>query len=138
MNFEKKMKQRFYIAISYIVLGLILTLAVLISKTENYFLPAFGIALLIMGVMRLIQHRRITKDETTMRQRELTETDERNIMMAERARSWAFSLSMMIAGIAVIILSVLGYHDLVQPLAWFVCLMTLLYWLCWMVIRRKY
>lgn len=138
MDFEKKMKQRLYVAIFYIVLGLILTMAALISKTENHFIAAFGIALLIMGIMRLIQHRRITKDEKTMRQRELTETDERNIMMAERARSWAFSFSIMIAGIAVIVLSVLGYHDLVQPLAWFVCLMTLLYWICWCIIRKKY
>ena len=138
MDFEKKIKQRLYIAISYIVLGSILIAAAVIRKTENYFIGTFGFALLAMGIMRLIQHRKITKDENTMRQRKLAETDERNIMMAERARSWAFSLSILIAGIGVIILSLLGLHELVQPLAWFVCLMTLLYWLCWMVIRRKY
>lgn len=138
MDFKKRMKQRLYVAILYIALGLILIATAIISKSDNYFLSSFGLTLLILGIMRFVQHHKITKDEKAMRQRELTETDERNIMMAERARSWAFSFSVMIAGIAVIVLSLLGYHDLVQPLAWFVCLMTLLYWICWSIIRKKY
>lgn len=138
MDFKTKMKQRLYVAVSYFILGLILTVTAALSESDNYFIPSFGIALLIMGIARVISYRRTTKDEKVMRQRELTETDERNIMIAERARSWAFSFSVMIAGIAVIVLSLLGYHDLVQPLAWFVCLMTVLYWICWNIIRKKY
>ena len=138
MDFEKRIKMRLLVAVSYMILGLVLIITAVISKTENNFIPAFGIALLVMGIIRLIQHRKITRDENTKRKRELAETDERNVMMVERARSWAFSLSIVIAGIGVIILSLLGFQELVQPLAWFVCLMTLLYWLCWLVIRRKY
>jgi len=59
-------------------------------------------------------------------------------MIAERARSWSFSFSVMIAGIVVIVLSLLGNHDLAQPFAWFVCLMSLLYWICWHIIQKKY
>lgn len=138
MDFKKRMKQRLYVAISYIVLGMIFLMVAIFSKTDNYFIQAFSIALLLMGISRIFSYRRIMLNEKVLRQRELAETDERNKMMAERARSWAFSFSIMIAGIAVIVLSLLGYHDLALPLSWFVCLMTLLYWICWNIIRKKY
>ena len=74
----------------------------------------------------------------SMRRQELTESDERIRMMAERARSWAFSLTVTIAGIAVIVLSLLGKHDAALPFSWFVGAMVALYWICWLIIRRKY
>ena len=138
MEFKKKLKQRFYIAVSYTVLGLLLLLTAFLSGSDNYFLTAFGSALVVMGIVRIFRHRNITKDDRSLRQQELVETDERNRMMAERARSWAFSLSMVGAGLAVILLSFLGYHEEALPFAWFVCIMTVLYWICWVIIRKKY
>lgn len=138
MDFKKKLKQRFYIALFYITLGLILVIAAYLGEFENYFVSSFGIALLVMGVIRTIRHCNITKDAQSIRQQELAETDERNLMISERAKSWAFSFSILLAGLSVIVLSLLGYHDLAQPFAWFVCLMTLLYWICYHIVKRKY
>ena len=70
------MKQRLYIAISYIVFGTALALLALITKSENQFLSAFGIALAVMGVLRIFQYRKITRSTDAMRKRELAETDE--------------------------------------------------------------
>lgn len=138
MDFKKKLKQRFYIALFYITLGLILVIAAYLGEFENYFVSSFGIALLVMGVIRTIRHCNITRDAQSIRQQELAETDERNLMISERAKSWAFSFSILLAGLSVIVLSLLGYHDLAQPFAWFVCLMTLLYWICYHIVKRKY
>ena len=138
MDFEKKMKQRLYIAVSYCVLGLILIIADVVNSFENYFIFSFGFALLIMGVLRIVQNRKITNNEKTMHKREIAETDERNIMLSERAKSWTFSFSIMIAGIIVIILSFLGRHELAQPFAWFICLMVALYWIFRLIANKKY
>lgn len=138
MDFKKKMKQRLYIAVSYCVLGLILIIADVVNSFENYFIFSFGFALLIMGVLRIVQNRKITNNEETMHKREIAETDERNIMLSERAKSWTFSFSIMIAGIIVIILSFLGRHELAQPIAWFVCLMVALYWIFRLIANKKY
>ena len=138
MEFKKKMKQRLIIALSYILLGTVLTAAAFAGKSDNYFFSAFGLALILMGVLRLLRYRKITASEQTMRRQELTESDERIRMMAERARSWAFSLSVTIAGVAVIVLSLLGKHDAALPFSWFVCAMVVLYWICWLIIKRKY
>ena len=138
MDFKKKMKQRLYLAVSYCLLGLALIISEMIVHFDNYFISSFGFALLALGIVRIVQYCRITADKETMRQREVEESDERTLMMAERARSWAFSFTIMFACIVVIILSVLGYHDYVQPIAWFVTCMVALYWVCWIVIRKKY
>ena len=73
-----------------------------------------------------------------MHKREIAETDERMKMLSERAKSWTFSFSIMIAGIIVIILSFLGRHELAQPFAWFVCLMVALYWIFRLIANKKY
>ena len=138
MEFKKKLKTRLYIALSYIVLGIVLIAANALNHFENDFFLSFGITLLVMGIIRLIRHRKVTKDESTIRRQEVAETDERTLMMAEKARSWAFTYSILIAGIAVIVLSLLGKHDTAQPFAWFVCGQVALYWICWMILRKKY
>ena len=137
MDFHKRMKQRLYIGIAYIVIGILLTLLALF-RPENYFYSSFGLALAIMGVIRIIRYRKITANEQNMRKQELEETDERTRMIAERARSWSFSLSILICGILVIVLNLLGYHDQALPFAWYVCGMVCLYWLSWFVIQKKY
>jgi len=138
MEFKKKMKQRFVIALSYVLLGAVLLAVAFAGKSDNYFFTSFGIALMLMGILRLFQYRKITTSDQALRKRELAESDERTRMMAERARSWAFSFSIMAAGILVIVLNLLGYNEEALPFAWFVCGMVALYWVCWLIIKRKY
>ena len=138
MEFKKKLKTRRYIALSYIALGLALMAADVMNHFDNYFFFSFGTALLIMGIVRLIRHRKITKDDASIRKQEIAESDERTRMLNERAKSWVFSFSIMIAGIIVIVLSLLGKHDAAQPFAWFVCGQVALYWICWMILLKKY
>lgn len=138
MEFKKKLKQRLYIAVSYIVIGLVLIAADALNHFENQFFFSFGMALTVMGILRLIRHRKITKDESTIRKQEVAETDERTLMMAEKARSWAFTYSILIAGIAVIVLSLLGKHDAAQPFAWYVCGQIGMFWICWLFARKKF
>ena len=138
MDFRKKMKQRLWIAISYIALGLILVIADAVNHFENYFFFSFGFALVIMGILRIIRHLKTMRNDQSLRKQELAESDERIRMIAERARSWVFSLSVTGAGILVIALNILGYHDAALPFAWYVCGMVVLYWICFSVICKKY
>ena len=138
MEFKKKLKTRLIVAVSYILLGLVLVAVDLMGQTDNYFYASFGFALIIMGLLRIFRHRKITVDEKSMRQQELTESDERTRMIAERAKSWTFTLSVTISGVIVLVLSLLGYHDESLPFAWRVCGMVTVYWICYLIIRKKY
>ena len=138
MKFQKKMKQRFVIAVSYIVLGCILVVTGILMGHENSFFSVFGFSLLIMGILRLYRHRKIVATPQAMRKQELAEKDEMTLMIAERARSWSFSLSVTGAGILVIVLQFLGYHEQALPFAWYVCAMVVLYWISYVLLRKKY
>ena len=138
MDYKKKLKQRLYVNLGWAGIGALFILFWCIRQPENTYPLSLGIAFVIMGVIRTIQYRQTVKDEQALRQKELAETDERNLMMNERAKSWAFSISVFIAGNLAIILSLLGKQDLALLFAWFLCGMTLLYWICWNIIRKKY
>lgn len=138
MAFKTKLKQRLYIAISYIVLGTILTAAYLFFGWENDYFFSFGLILLLMGVLRLFRYRKITADDNSIRKQEVTESDERNRMLSERARSWAFSVSILFSGILVIVLNLLGYREQALPFAWYVCGMITIYWVIRLIISKKY
>jgi len=138
MDFEKKMKTRLYLAVTYCLLGSALMIVDLIKPFGNEFIFPFGFSMLILGVLRLFQYRKITKDEKTMHRREIAEADERTRMLSERAKSWTFSFMLIMAGIAVIILSVLGYHEQAQPIAWIMCLTIGVYWVFYLLASKKY
>ena len=138
MDFKQKLKQRLYLAVFYIILGLLLMAADVITGLDNGFFFPFGMALLLMGILHLFRYRKITKDDQSIRKQELAENDELTRLIAERARSWCFSLSIMFSGIAVIVLSLVGHQDGALPFAWFVCGMVTLYWICYFIIKRKY
>ena len=73
MDFKKKMRQRLIIAISYIAVGFALILADTVKEFENSFFVSFGIALVVMGILRLFRYRKITRDTQAMRKQELAE-----------------------------------------------------------------
>ena len=64
MEFKKKLKTRLYVAIAFIVLGIIMITSTFIVKTDNHFVSSYGLALVIMGIARLKKHFIITKIET--------------------------------------------------------------------------
>ena len=138
MEFKKKMHIRRILAFSYLILGIILILTVFANKSDNQFFSAYGFTLILLGILRLLRHKKITQDDKSLRKQELEESDERSRMIAERSKSWAFTLSIIIGGILVIVMNLLGYQEEALPFAWFVCAMMALYWLCWIIIRRKY
>lgn len=138
MEYEKKLKKRLYLAISYIVIGVLLLLLCAGRIIENEFMSSFGVVLVVMGVARIRQYRRITKDEESIRRQRIAESDERNLAIWNKARSLTFGIYIALAGIAVIVLEMIDRHDLANPVALSVCALVFIYWICYLIVRRKY
>ena len=138
MSFEKKITTRLYVSIGFCVFGLALIVAAIITSFENHFILTYGLTMLCIGIFRILQNRKIAKSEKSMRRQEISESDERSRMISERAKSWTFSFSIILAGLIVIVLSLLGYHDQALPFSWFVCLMVAIYWIFWLIARKRY
>lgn len=139
MEFKKKLQTRLRTAIAYMAIGLTLTIVGYVTRTGNYFIPAFGIGLVVSSVLRLLQYLRITQNDSTIKQQEITESDERNLMLVEKARSWAFAFYIWLTGTALIVLAILGIQEtLVLMISYSICLLTIIYWICYHILKRKY
>lgn len=137
MEFKKKLKQRLYIAIVYIVLGIALVAGSFITKTEDSFFSSFGLAIVIMGLVRMRNYRLITKSEETIRKQEIAETDERTTSIIHKAKSAAFSTYVMIACVAVIVLSFIEKHDIARIIAFSIFLLLIIYWIMYWIYQKK-
>ncbi len=137
MDFRKKLKIRLFFAIGYIVLGLAMIIAFNIINTENDFLSSFGFALIVVGVVRIRNYRIITKNEEKITKYQIAETDERNIAIANKAKSVSFIIYVVLASVAVIVLGILNKTQLAVILSATICVLVIIYWISYWIIYKK-
>ena len=137
MEFKKKLKTRLIIGIAYIVLGVAMTAVCIISKTENQFISSLGLALAVIGIVRIRNHFLITKNEETIRKQEIAETDERNVSIANKARAAAFILYIFMASLFVIVMGILDKIAFAQWASYSVGALVAIYWICYIVYQKK-
>lgn len=138
MNFRKKLKIRLFTAISYIIIGIALIIVFNIVKTENNFLSSFGFALVMIGVVNVRNYCLITKNEDTIKKHQIAESDERNIAIANKAKSVSFIIYVILACLLVIVLEILNKTQLAMTLSATVCFLILIYWISYWIIRKKF
>ena len=102
------------------------------------FWSGMGSALLVMGIIRLLRFYRLKKNDNYREKMETAVTDERNQFIRMKAWSWAGYLFIMVSAIATIIFKVLGHDLLCQVASFAVCLMLVLYWISYFVLKKKY
>ena len=137
MDYKKKLKSRFYIAVIYIILWIVMIASTFLIRTDNNFISSFGFVMIIMGLVRIRNYRIITKNEDTIRKQEIIETDERNIAIQNKAKSVTFSIYTLLLATAVIILSLFNMHEIAKWLAYAVLLLVVIYWICYFIYQKK-
>ncbi|MBO5200013.1 MAG: hypothetical protein J6B93_01910 [Clostridia bacterium] len=137
MDFRRKLKIRLYIAIAYVILGIALIVTFNIIKTENDFLSSFGLALVVIGIVHIRRYFLITKNEETIKRRQIAETDERNIAIADKAKSIAFIVYVVLAAVAIIVLELLEYSLLSMVLSLTIGLLVAVYWIAYWIMYKK-
>lgn len=137
MDFRKKLKIRLWVAITYIILGVMLIITFNLINTDNNFLSSWGFALVVIGIVRIRNYLMITKDEETVRKQQIAESDERNIAIANKAKSVAFTVYLLLACVAVIVLQLLNKTELALSISCPVLVLILIYWVSYWIIRKK-
>ena len=123
--------------IALIIAGLVL-FGLGFAEIVDEFWSGMGSALLVMGIIRLLRFYRLKKNDTYREKMETAVTDERNQFIRMKAWSWAGYLFIMVSAIATIILKILGQDLLCQVSSGAVCLMLVLYWISYFVLKKKY
>ena len=120
-----------------LVAGLALT-GLGIGEIVDEFWSGMGSALLVVGIIRLLRFYRLKKNDAYREKMETAQTDERNQFIRAKAWSWAGYLFIMVSAIAIIIFRILGQELLSQFCSYAVCLMLVLYWVSYFVLKKKY
>lgn len=138
MEYKKKIKRHIGLFVGYGIIGIVLAILNYAKIIENDFFMSFGGALVIAAIVRIIQYVRIIKNDEIMKRREIAEKDERNIMINNKAKSWAFYFYILAAAVAVIVFAILRMETVMLVLAYSVCAMVFIYWICYHIIKRKF
>ena len=121
----------------WILLGLALTVLCCL-ETLNEFWSGMGSALMVIGIVRLLRGYRLSKSETYREKREVAKTDERFHFIRNKAWAWAGYLFIIICALGTIVFKLLGLDLLCVASGGAMCLMLVLYWVSFLILKKKY
>ena len=132
-----KTDRRIVARMIYAVLGITL-LCLGIAEMVDAFWSGMGGALIAVGVIRLIHIVRYSKDESYRETKEIEAKDERNQFIRNKAWAWAAYIFVLIVAISTIVFQLLGQELLSMAAGFSICLIMILYWLCHLILIKKY
>ena len=132
MKFETKLKIRLYTAITIFILGVVFIVIGFMKPVDT--LSSFGVMFAIIGMARIRQYVRITKNADALHERKIIETDERNIAIWTKSRSLAASVYVIVSAIVIITLYILDMKDIATVISYTIIVFTLINWICYYVI----
>ena len=123
-------------AIIWLAIGLPV-MGLSIAGIVDEFWSGMGTALVVIGLCRLLRAHRLNKNDEYREKMETFETDERFHFLRTKAWSWAGYLFVIIGGVSVIVFKILGMDTASQAASAAVCLLLVLYWGAYFVLKKK-
>lgn len=132
-----KANRNLIIYILYLVIGVTL-LGLGIANVVDEFWSGMGSGLIIVSVLRIIRVYRFNRNEEYREKVETEISDERNRFIRSKAWAWAGYLFILISAVAVIAFRVAGQELLSTFSSVALCIMLVLYWVAFFILRKKY
>ena len=129
--------KRFIASIVEITLGLALFVCGAIGLIDSYW-TGMGGGLMGVGIVFLVRSIRYMRDPEYKEEYDIEISDERNKFIRLKAWSWAGYLYMMLAGVATFAFKIAGREDLMLFCSGSMCVVLVLYWVSYMVLKNKY
>lgn len=129
--------RRFIASILEIIIGIILISGSLFGIMDEYW-NGMGTAMLMVGIIFFIRQIKYKTNEEYREKYDVERSDERNRYLSGRAWGWAGYLFVIISAVASIMLKIAGREELMFMASGSVCLIVLLYWFSYMILKRKY
>ena len=132
-----KQNKRLYVNILWLIIGSILIGLSFAGGVDEYW-NGMGMGLAVVGAINLLRIYRLNKNDVYREKMELEASDERNHFIRNKAFAWAGYYFVLIAAVCTIVFKIIGQELLSQAAAYAVCLMLILYWISYMILKRKY
>ena len=132
-----KFNKRLIANITEIVIGIILVICGAVGILDSYW-SGMGSALIIVGGLMMIRQVRYSTNAEYKESVDVEIQDERNKFLRMKAWSWAGYFSVLIGAVASIVLRILDQDQLSQFAGLSVCLLMVLYWASYFILKKKY
>ena len=120
-----------------VAVGLVLTICGYTGVIDEYW-SGMGTALIVVGGLMMIRQVRYSTNAAYKESVDVEIQDERNKFLRIKAWSWAGYFSVLIGAVASIVLIILGQDQLSQFAGFSVCLLMVLYWVSYLILKKKY
>lgn len=132
-----KTTKRMIANIVEIVVGVTLTILGYTGVVDSYW-SGMGTALIFVGIIFLFRTLRYKTNTEYKEKVDVEVNDERNKYLRMMAWSWTGYFFVLIAAFASIIFRILGYNQYSMMAGYAVCLLITLYWISFLILRRKH
>lgn len=132
-----KFKRRMIWGIFWIALGATLTVLGIMGRIDSYW-SGMGGGLLAVGVLQMVRYIKYMSNEEYREKTDVANKDERNRFISGRAWAWTGYLLVFIGAVGSIVFKLIGREDLMMFASLSVCLILVLYWICYLILSRKY
>ncbi|MGN0775516.1 MAG: hypothetical protein ACI4MM_02445 [Candidatus Ventricola sp.] len=132
-----KKDRRFIASICWIVIGAALMGVSYAGLADEYW-SGMGTALFAVGVIQIVRWIRYWTNGAYKAQVDVEAHDERNRFISGRAWAWAGYLYVLLGAAASVVFRIAGYNEVSVAAGMSVCILMVLYWISWLVLRRKY
>ena len=129
--------KRLIASVIELALGAVLIILGCLGRIDDYW-SGMGGGLLAVGVLQLIRQLRYKNDTAYQEAVDTERDDERNRFLGMKAWSWAGYLFVIVAAAGSIAFKLLNEEKLMFAASGAVCLLLVLYWVSYLVLRKKY
>ena len=130
--------RRLILSIGWVVVGAALFVLTLTEKLDSAVYSGMGGALMAVGALQIIRNLRYRNDAEYREKIDTEVQDERNRFLRMKSWSWAGYIVVLTEGIGVITAMILGEKTVQLVLSYSVCLLLVVYWISYLILRKKY
>ena len=120
-----------------IIVGIVLIVCSMFGLVDEFW-SGMGTSLLIIGIIFMIKALKYNINSDYREKYDIEISDERNKYISLKAWAWAGYLFVYAGGIGTILFKIVGKEDLMMTAATGVCIIMILYWFSYMVLKKKY
>ena len=132
-----KNDKRVIMSIIWLIVGSVLIGLSFAGKVDEFW-NGMGFGLAVIGALQLIRFYRFNKNQAYREAVEIAQTDERNHFIRNKAWAWTGYVFVVTAGILVIVFRIIGQEMLSLAASSAICFMIAVYWIVYMILKRKY
>ena len=130
--------KKLVLSIFWIILGAVLMWLSIAEVLDSTYWSGMGGALLAVGVLQVIRNLRYRNSTEYQEKVDVEYGDERNRYLRMMSWAWTGYIVVLIEALGVVVALIMGQHTIQVILAYSVCLIVGIYWIVYMILKRKY